>query len=244
MVWFQGQYTLPMPFKPFVAVQIGTERNIGAALVGKVDSQVYGLQGGVNIGPDFVFAISGDYIPDKTATITLPAGIKCSAVHGLPQDKGAADYFLGISGTPVCVPGPTVAGLNTATVYYGGWASPYTDSYATDPLFTTSITQGAVDRRSFGWSGKVQGTYTTHDKKLVVYLSRALYAYGDNAVGVSPTQEFDADGQYFFNPVPKSGPYKGFSVRYRYCERTQNNTTVYGGTPLFKYNRAQFEYDF
>jgi hypothetical protein len=33
-------------------------------------------------------------------------------------------------------------------------------------------------------------------------------------------------------------------VRYRYGERTYTNVPLYGGVPLFKYNRAQLEYDF
>ena len=39
-------------------------------------------------------------------------------------------------------------------------------------------------------------------------------------------------------------PYRGLLVRYRYGERTYTNTQIYGGVPLFKYNRAQLEYDF
>lgn len=51
------------------------------------------------------------------------------------------------------------------------------------------------------------------------------------------------DGRYHFSPVGQ-GRYRGFVVRYRYAQRTQSNTQTLGGLPLFKYNRAQLEYDF
>jgi hypothetical protein len=55
--------------------------------------------------------------------------------------------------------------------------------------------------------------------------------------------------------------YKGLLLRYRYMQRTESNTycgasastcpagaavgsSFLGGLPLFKYNRAQLEYDF
>lgn len=243
-LWFDAKYAINGKIKPFVAVQIGDEKSAGSALVGQIDSQVYGIQGGVSVSPNVVVTLGYNHIPDKTATITLPAGASCPANHVLAADKGLADYFLGNGGTPNCIPGPAVNGLNTATVYYGGWASPYTDSYATDPLFTTSISQGMADRRSFGDAGKLAATFTSDNKRFVFILSRALYSYGNNAVGVSPTQETNFDGMYYFSQVPKSGSYKGLLVRYRYAERTINYTTAYGGIPLFKYNRAQVEYDF
>ena len=125
-------------------------------------------------------------------------------------------------------------------MYYGGWASPYTDSYATDVLFTTSISQGMADRRSPGQAVKVQATFYTFNKRIRFIASRAYYDYGNAAGGVAPTQESDLDGTYYFNPVGK-GAYRGLSFRYRYAERTQNFFTT---NPDFKYNRAQLEYAF
>ena len=65
---------------------------------------------------------------------------------------------------------------------------------------------------------------------------------------------------YHFSAV-KPGTYHGLLLRYRYMDRTLSNTfcgtaattcpagasigsTYLGGLPLFKYNRAQLEYDF
>lgn len=234
--WFDAKYNLKGKLKPFVAAQFGTETNTGAALVGIINSQVFGLQGGLNVMPNVVFTAGYNHIPSKTATISA----FCPANHTLGANKGLANYFVPAGGTPNCVPTATPG---VATVYYGGWASPYTDSYATDPLFTTTISQGMADRRAFGDAGKFALTFTSNDKRFVATVARALYAYGNGTVGVSPTQETNFDTQYFFNKLPKSGSYKGFTLRYRYAERTQTFTYA-GGLPLFKYNRFQAEYDF
>ncbi len=241
--WLDARYPFAGKLKPFIAAQFGTESNAGSSQVGIISSQVFGLQGGVSFTPNISATLGFDTIPSKTANVTLPAGVACSGSNTLPNNVGAAPYFLPAGGTPQCVAGPVVNGLNTATVYYGGWASPYTDSYATDPLFTTSISQGMADRRAFGSAGKLAVTFLSDDKRFMAMVSRGLYAYGNSSVGVSPTQETDFDTMYYFSKMPKSGPYHGFFLRYRYAERTQN-FTYSGGLPLFKYNRFQAEYDF
>ena len=247
LLWLDAKYTLKGSYKPFVALQAGTEKDTGAALVGKIDSSVIGLQGGVTVSPNITVTLSYDHIPSKSATIALPPGVTCQnalgKVNTLPSNVGAADYFLA-NGGPQCVAQPSVNGVSYATVYYGGIASPYTDGYATDPLFTTSISQGMADRRSFGDSGKLSASYTSENRRVVASVSRALYAYGNNAIGVEPTQETNIDATYYFSAVPKTGPYKGLMVRHRYAERTITNALIYGGLPLFKYNRTQVEYDF
>jgi hypothetical protein len=147
----------------------------------------------------------------------------------------------------------------TTSVYYGGWASPYTDGYATDPIFTTQISQGMADRRAPGTSWKVAGTFTSSNKRVILIASDAWYNYG-NALVAQNTNEWNLDGQWRVNPVGK-GTYHGLLVRYRYAQRSQTNTicgdsgtscpagatvgsSYLGGLPLFKYNRAQLEYDF
>jgi hypothetical protein len=90
---------------------------------------------------------------------------------------------------------------------------------------------------------KVSGTFYTAQKQVRLIVSHAWYVYGNDAVGISPTQETDVDGTYFFNKVGK-GAYHGLSLRHRYAERTQTFTAAFGGLPDFKYNRTQLEYDF
>lgn len=253
--WLDAKYTL-MPqttYKPYLALQAGNEANTGNGVIGKINSQVIGLQGGATIMPNVDLAIGFDYMPQKSDTITLASGQTCNAVPAQPPVKTPSGneisvssggtpllYFLPTSGTPNCVNNAN----GTTTVYYGGWASPYTDSYATDPLFTTSISQGMADRRSPGTSGKIAATWYGDNKQLRFIASYALYAYGNNTIGVSPTHEDNLDATYFFSHVPKSGPYHGLSLRERYADRTQTFVQYYGGAPVFKYNRTQLEYDF
>jgi hypothetical protein len=148
----------------------------------------------------------------------------------------------------------------TTNIYYGGWASPYTDAYATDPIFTTSMSQGMADRRAPGTSWKIGATYLSNNKRLTFVASDAWYNYGNALVGQN-TNEWTLDGTYRFSPVIANRAYNGLMLRYRYAQRSQGNTfcgaagsacpagaapgsTYLGGSPLFKYNRAQLEYDF
>jgi len=251
-IWADAKYGWKVYGKPFIALQGGSESNTGTSLVGKINSQIFGIQGGYTPWSNVDLTVGADFIPVKSDAITLPSGVACFSNDMLGTSKAgkwgtssatSLPYFLPASGTPDCTSStPGVAGA-AATVYYGGWASPYTDSYATDQLFDTSISQGMVDRRSPGSGVKVAGTFYTAQKQVRLIVSHAWYQYGDNTVGVSPTQETNIDATYFFSKVGK-GPYHGFSLRHRYAERTQQFTTQYGGLPDFKYNRTQIEYDF
>lgn len=241
-IWGDAKYTWKAYGKPYIALQGGTESNTGTSLAGKIDSQVFGAQLGYSPWNNVDLNIGFDYLPVKSDTITLPVTASCSSSHIL---KGTLTYWLPASGTPNCVPADGMAGVagGQATVYYGGWASPYTDSYATDQLFTTSISQGMIDRRSPGSGVKIGGTFYTDHKQIRLIASHAWYVYGDATVGISPTQETDVDATYFFNKIGK-GAYHGWSLRHRYAERTQLFTAPFGGAPDFKYNRTQLEYDF
>ena len=233
--WWDAKYALSGNLKPYVAAQFGAESNTGSSQVGIISSDVFGLQGGLSFNRNISLVAGYDHVPSKTATI---AGT-CPANHVIPTNKGLANYFAP-SSSYNCTPGSTAG---TMVVYYGGWASPYTDSYATDPFFTTSISQGMVDRRGFGDSGKAALTFTSDNHRWVATVARAFYAYGNSTVGVTPTQETNFDTQYFFSKLPKTGSYKGFSLRYRYAARNEQFAPA-GVAPLFKYNRFQAEYDF
>lgn len=239
-LWFDGKYSWTAYGKPFIAVQAGNEANTGASLIGKISSTLFGVQVGYSPWSTVDLTVGADFIPVKSDTITLPLTASCGANDEI---KGTLMYFLPSGGTPNCkTVSPGVPGA-VATIYYGGWASPYTDSYATDPLFNTSISQGMIDRRSPGSGVKVSGTFYTAQKQVRLIVSHAWYVYGNDAVGISPTQETDVDGTYFFSKVGK-GAYHGLSLRHRYAERTQTFTAAFGGLPDFKYNRTQLEYDF
>ena len=249
-IWLDARYPFAGKLKPYVAFQFGSESNPTNGVLGKIASTVVGLQGGINVLPNVQLVVGGDYVPLKTDTISLTGtGVTCGANNVLGLSKGVKassinfPYFLPTGGTGQC----SKAGNGLTNIYYGGWASPYTDSYATDPFFTTDMIQGMVDRRSPGTSAKAQLTFTSNDKRLVAFINHAWYDYNNPAFANS-TQETDFDALYYFNALPKSGPYKGFSFRYRYGDRDE--APIFAGPPaapgvsLFKYNRFQAEYDF
>jgi len=259
--WFDGKYAFSQRgWKPFVALQGGTEYNMGSSAIGKIDSSVAGFRIGATPARGITIDASYDSIPWRTDTVTLQAPITCNnATHQIAAGSKVYPgrtfpYFLP-SDAGQCVTNPN----GTSTIYYGGWASPYTDNYSTDPFFTTQITQGMADRRSPGTSWRISGTYVTDDKRLIFIVGDAWFNYGNALVGQN-TNEWTLDGTYRFGRV-RGSHYKGFSFRYRYAQRAQTNTacgtpsstcppgltsgtSFLGGVPLFKYNRAQLEYDF
>ncbi len=241
LMWFDGRYAWTRAgSKPFLATQIGEERSTGTAVLGKIAATAYGVQAGLSLARGVTLTLGYDDVPAKSDTIALPAGVSCGANAQISVKPGTSfAYFLPAGGTPNCAND----GNGTATVYYGGIASPYTDSYATDPLFTTSMTQGMVDRRSPGRGVKVALAFAPAGERFKGSISQAYYTYGESVLGTSPTREIDVDAMYYFNRVGK-GRYRGLLLHERYGERTQANTLPYGGLPLFKYSRTQVEYDF
>jgi hypothetical protein len=227
LFYTQAQFNLDphIAANPFVGAQYATESNASQSTIGKIENSTMGVQFGATLAKNLVFTASGDYAPWNNETVTLA---KCSAAN-----EATTGIFLPSGGTPDCV----AHANGTATIYYGGIASPYTDSYAADPLYTTALTQGMADRRSAGVSEKLAATYQPLNKQLRVIVATSWFNY-INPAGPNLTKEFDADATYFLNKV-KPGRYHGLSVRYRYGDRTQP-TLPYD----FKYNRAQLEYDF
>ena len=262
LLWVDAKLPLPGTLKPFVALQFGSESNennytvpgttTSTGILGNISSTVFGAQAGFNPLKNITLTAGFDSIPIKTAVIgpggVLPNGQKVSTlIKGCTAGQFSfasnynvnLPYFLPGSGTGQCSKNAD----GSYNVYYGGLASPYTDSYATDPLFTTQLTQGMVDRRSPGTSYKVQATFTSDDKRFVSYVSQAWYDYNNGAIAQG-TMEFNFDALYYFSKLPKSGSYKGFLFRYRYGDRDESNFPGAAAPALFKYNRFQAEYDF
>lgn len=265
MYWGDAHYTWQENrWKPFVALQGGFESNTGASYAGKIDSQMFGVQLGFNATKTFVIAASYDGVPWHYDDITLPKGFSCSnstfqiktpIQQSPPQPGNTLAYFLPVQAGQ-CFTNPN--GLTT--IAYGGWASPYTDNYATNPVFTTQVSQGEPDRRAGVQSYKIAGVYTSQNRRGTFIVSDAWYDYGNKLLSQN-TNEWNLDGTYRFMPVSKTGPYHGLQFRYRYAQRSYTNTycgdpstacppgltpgsTLLGGVPLFKYNRAMLEYDF
>jgi hypothetical protein len=224
MVYADGKFTLApkSPLNPTVAAQFVDETPNGRALLGLVANTTYGAQIGVTPAKNIGFTASFDQSPWLYANV----GATSAAAAG----RG---IFLPSGGT---VSAAQVA-PNVFRVAYGGIASPYSDAYATDPLYTTSISQGMVDRRSAGISYRGAFTYTSSNKQLKALVAEAFYDYG-NQLGPNLTYEFNVDVTYDFNRV--RGPvYKGLSLRERYANRTQPTLPFH-----FQYVRNQLEYDF
>ena len=239
LVWLEAKYTaLGQKTKPFVAFHGGYEHQTGAAVVGKIDSTPVGLQVGASVTRNVAITFSYERIPARSDTIQLPAGDACNAKEQLAVKKGTSFPYLLPVNAPQCIANSD----GTTTIQYGGFASPYTDGYGTDPLWLTSLTQSPIDRHAPFSGPKIQATWTSNDKRLIVYVTQSYLDYG-NLFRSEQLSEVNADAQYFASPL-RAGPYKGLLLRYRYGSRQVTNVTTYGGLPLFRYNRAQLEYDF
>lgn len=120
----------------------------------------------------------------------------------------------------------------------GNIVSPYTHTYATDPLFTTSMTQGLADQTTTGHAWKIKGVYWFGGNRAWRFI--ASYARYSQSQYLKTDQtgnpyEVDLDATYFF----RDGTFKGFSIR--------NRLGIFsypGEQATFVYNRLQFQYDF
>lgn len=252
LLWIDASLPFAGKYKPFVKAQFGDEANatnyslngVNTGILGTISSTVFGMQAGFNPYHSVTLTAGFDYIPWKITTLSpaQTAGIiTCSSsthqVSAVSKYNVNLPYFLPGSGVAQC--SNTPGGIQ---LYYGGLASPYTDSYATDPLFTTGFTRGMVDQRSPGSSIKIAATFTSDDKQFIGTISQDWFDYNNPGYALNDN-ETALDLWYLFKKVPKSGPYKGFSFRYRYGSRSYPvYTSTQGG--LFKYNRFQAEYDF
>ena len=220
MWWGDGKYVFPGKLQPYIAVQGGTESNAGQSYIGKVNSQIFGAQLGIYAIPKQLLLQAGyDESPWKTDSVFLPKGVTCSNSNYQISAKGATLGYLLPLNAAQCFTNPN----GTTNVYYGGWASPYTDNYDADPLYTTSVSQGMVDRRAPGSSWKVGLQYTTPNTKWIFIATDAWYNYG-NALAPENTNIWVLDGRYRFSHMPADGHYRGLVLRDRYIQRTLSNT--------------------
>ncbi|MGZ3543144.1 MAG: hypothetical protein ACXVAF_18490 [Vulcanimicrobiaceae bacterium] len=241
LLWFETKLTWARTstLKPYIAIQFGSESNAGRSLAGKINSGVLGAEIGASLGPNVDVTVGYDQLPWRSATVALPAGVECknNVISG-SAPTGGTGYWLPTGGTPNCVK----AAAGTAIVYYGGIASPYTDSYSSSPLFTTSESQDMAERRSAGNSAALTVTIRSTNKQIRAIVTRTLDNF-TNGAGAETTWGTGIDVEYYFNKVG-DGPYRGLSLRNRWKQRTQTYTQLWGGTPLFNYSRVQFEYNF
>lgn len=113
----------------------------------------------------------------------------------------------------------------------GDIVSPYTSGYTADPLYTTSMIAGLIEKSS-GYAYKLAGNALLFDKRLTLTATLAKYFTKPTTPN---TTEIDMDMWYFF----KNTRLKGLNIRYR--------LGILNGNPSngrFLYNRLQVQYDF
>lgn len=238
MTWVSAQWNFMRnsKFNPYVAGQYLVERNLGQSLIGTVANHTSSGQFGATIYHNLNFTVGYNGSPYRVYVVPAKS---CKGTVSSPQSASTGVIFGGVADT-------TVNGLpaGEVTCYGGGLASPYTDNYATDPLYSTSISQGVADVHKPGTGVKTALTWQTNDRRVKATVSNAWYSY--SLPGQSGTTgngdaraEFNFDVQYFFNPVYPNKPFKGLSIRQRYADRTQPFSPY-----DFKYSRTQLEYTF
>jgi len=238
MTWLTAQYNFAKQSKadPYVAGHFLAENNSGTSIIGTVHNYTRGGQFGATIAHSLNFIVGYDGEP---ATAYVVPSSKCKGTLASATGPSPGVVF---GGTPDTTNKAVPKG--DVVCYGGGIASPYTDPYTSDPLYTTSLTQGMSETRKPGTAVKVQLAWQTGDRRLRLYATDAWYNYslpgGSGTVGNGDGRaEFDLDGWYYFSRIPSSGPYRGLSLRQRYGDRT------FSFAPFeFKSSRTQLEYDF
>jgi hypothetical protein len=118
----------------------------------------------------------------------------------------------------------------TSAYHNGDIISPYTSGYESDPLYTTEMIAGLIEKAA-GSAIKLKLQYDLFQKQ--VQLS-ASYTYFHTQPFIPNTDETDFDAMYL-----PSGLFKNLSIRYRVG--LLNGNPTYGH---FVYNRVMFQYSF
>jgi hypothetical protein len=231
------EYDRKSLLNPYVGAQYFAVNDTGRALVGTVHNHGYGLEIGGNLDRNIQVNVSYNDVPFVSYIVSSK---RCSGNAASPTKPGADNIFGGVVNDSV------TTGLPSGQVlcYGGGIASPYTDNYETDPLYTTSIGQGLGDTHKAGVGYKFGVTIESNNHRLKAILAQARYndSLPGTSAGLSNADirtETNVDVQYFFSAVDPKRPYHGLSLRERLVDRVETFTPF-----DFKYNRTQLEFDF
>ena len=118
----------------------------------------------------------------------------------------------------------------------GDLLSPYSTGYSTDPLYTTQMIGGMIEKQSTGSAFKLAATTFLLDQQIKGIISHARYFIIPTSTYQSEPNETDLDITYSF---AKSSGLDGLSIRNRFGVMTGNNN--YGH---FYYERFQIQYQF
>jgi len=193
------------------------------------------------------YSFANMYYGEATYTYKTGSGYDpFIGIQGLTENLSASKSYLGakvdsqVEGFKVGVNIPhgsifvAYDKVNDKAGAYGNGTvvSPFTASYATDPLWTTSMIRGLVEMGpGHGW--KVKGTYKLFDNQLRLM---AAYAKYNTKTKGNPTNTY-GDVTWFFN-----GALKGLSLRDRI--EVSHGKLANGGHDSFVYNRVMAEYKF
>ena len=87
---------------------------------------------------------------------------------GIEHNSGASELgSLNSSIEGVLFGADPLRNLNVEAAFdvnHGAWLSPYSDSYSSDPLYTTPLLDGMIDRHRAGSSSYLDATYAMNDK--------------------------------------------------------------------------------
>ena len=229
-------YARRSPTNPYVAAQYFAESDTGKALIGTVRAHASGFEFGESWGRNVDVALSYNQVPFSTYVV---AAADCSGDAASPSKIKTGTIFGGVQNASA-----TWVGAGKVQCYGGGIASPYTDNYETDPLFSNSIGQGLGDIHKAGSGVRLAFTIQTNDRRLKTILSEARYddslpGTSSGASNVDIRTEANVDVQYFMAPVVANRSYRGLSIRERWVNRNETFTPY-----KFNYLRSQLEYDF
>jgi len=196
----------------------------------------YGLTNAVYADDSYTFRTNSAFSP----VIGVQYLHESSSANNLLSSSVRNDTYGAMAG--VTVAGNSVAvsynkiSSNSGSFKNGDIVSPYSAGYATDPLYTTSMTSGLVEK-GVGSAWKLAGTFYFVQKQLRAITSYARYSTSPN---FADTSEIDGDLTWFFRDN-----LKGLSVRDR-LGIVHGLNGSYGSPNLgtFYFNRVMAEYDF
>jgi hypothetical protein len=118
----------------------------------------------------------------------------------------------------------------------GDLLSPYSTGYSTDPLYTTQMIGGMIEKQSPGSAFRVAATSYFMDKQVKALVSYGSYYITPTSSYTSNPYETNIDITYSF---PKSSNFDGLSIRNRFGWMAGN---IKDGD--FYYERFQVQYQF
>lgn len=118
----------------------------------------------------------------------------------------------------------------------GDLLSPYSTGYSTDPLYTTQMIGGMIEKQSPGSAFRVAATSYLLDKQIKALVSYGGYYITSTSAYTSNPYETDIDLTYSF---PQTSAFTGLSIRNRFGWMTGNIKDQ-----DFYYERFQVQYQF